>query len=762
MSDTNHPSPFPFTSYPSSSEGPGNEPVYRQVAPVFPQPSFLRQAQSSEAANNNLEVPVNASTTSPQERPLNSKVAIPRTASSNIVPNRGRVSRACENCRDQKVKCSGQRPICQRCQESGIQCSYGDRKREKMARRLDDLSARVQTFETLLQNIYPNLDSLSAQYVEQILSDQQSDNHPTSSRLPSEFPSPLFSTNPGPPVGSIDHTKEDFNRDDKIQATGFVGEHSEIAWIGRLKKILQHFHRDPGRQDVDYSTISTANYFLDDLEVDVLDTVELSHRPPSAVADSLVDTYFQVVHPYFPIVSKATFLGQYKSYYSASSVRPGKRWLAVLNLIFAIATKYAHDSVQGTEFNADEHRTYFSRAWKLSMGDVALLDHPNLQQVQVESLSAFYLLTVGQANRSWRLSGMSIQSAVAMGLNLRNESDIILYNSRETRYRVWWSLYILHVLLCVMTGRLPSSTDDSCTTPLPVPFIEEEFSRTEVEQLIEDHEARSFFMENLVSRSSTQSTEHKLPSESSQFQSPGPSKHSDQVASAAAKILTPNISLHFLYFVELGLIMRKTIDALYAPGAGRKSWRSIEMVISALNGRADSWLSKLPAELNFTQGAPACEKERLSLAFSFYSTKILITQPCLSRLLRQASWDSQIEAFYTTTASLCGELATQMLELLPSTPDLSWVYQLSPWWSLVHYIMQATTVLLIIIFLKQKENTLQQPRAIESVSKAAEWLSCLAIKDPLAQRAWAVCQDLFSHPEIGVAMKRQELRLTLH
>ncbi|CEL04455.1 hypothetical protein ASPCAL05585 [Aspergillus calidoustus] len=750
MSDTNYPSPFPFTSYTPSSEVPENEPVYGWVAPAFPQPSFPTQAPPSETITNSSDVVANASTTVPQERSLNSKVAIPRSTSSNTVPNRGRVSRACENCRDQKVKCSGQRPTCQRCQESGIQCSYGDRKREKMARRLSDLSARVQTFETLLQNIYPNLDSLSAQYVEQILSDQ-SENDPTSSRLPSEFPSPLFPTDPGSPVGSIDFTKEDFNRDEKIQATGFVGEHSEIAWIGRLKKILQHLQPDPMEKGVERSTVSTANYFLDNLEVEVMDTVDLSYRPPAAVADRLVDSYFQVVHPYFPIVGKVTFLGQYKSYYSASSVRPGKRWLAVLNMIFAIATKYAHDLTQGNE-HADEHIAYFSRAWKLSMGNVALLDHPNLQQVQVEGLSAFYLLTVGQANRSWRLSGMSIQSAVTMGLNLRNESNIIFSNSRETRYRVWWSLYILHVLLCVMTGRLPSSTEDSCTTPLPVPFIEEEFARDEVEQLIEDHEARSFFMENLVSRSSAQSAESTLLSDSSRHQSPGPSKQSDKVASAAAKILTPNSSLHFLYFVELGLIMQRAIDALYAPGAGRKSWRSIEMIISALNGRADSWLSKLPAELHFTQGAPACEKERLSLAFSFYSTKILITQPCLSRLLRQASGGSQVETFCTTTAALCGDLATQMLELLPSTPDLSWVYQRSPWWSLVHYIMQATTVLLISLFVKQKANTIQHPRTIESVLKAAEWLACLATKDPLAQRARTVCQDLFSYSDIVAAV----------
>ncbi|KAL3476266.1 fungal-specific transcription factor domain-containing protein [Aspergillus californicus] len=745
MSDSNYPS-FPYIT---STEPPENEPSFGWVAPVLPQPSFLPQAPS-EATD--IQLPdANTATIGTQERSLNSKVAIPRSANTNTVPSRGRVSRACENCRDQKVKCSGQRPTCQRCQESGIQCSYADRKREKLARRLSDLSARVQTFETLLQNIYPDLDSLSAQYVEQILSDG-SDNDQPSSHLPPDFNSPLLTTDPGSPIGSIDFTNEDFNRDERIQAMGFVGEHSEIAWIYRLKKILHHYHHGSLGKGLDLNYVTTANYSLNDSEVTIMEGVELSERPPLEVADRLIGSYFQIVHPYFPIIGKVTFLNQFKSFYSAPFVRPGKRWLAVLNLIFAIATKHAYELLQDPGPGADDHNVYFSRAWKLSMGDVALLDHPNLQQVQVEGLSAFYLMTVGQANRSWRLSGMSIQSAITMGLNLRNESTMVQLNSRETRYRVWWSLYVLHVLLCVMTGRLLSGSEDSCTTPLPVPFIEEDFSRSEVEQLIEDHQARTFFMENLVSRSSPQSTGAMPLHNSRRRQSSSPSQQSDQIASAAAKILTPNISLYFLYFVELGFIMRRSIDALYAPGAGRKSWRSIEMVITSLNGRMDYWLSKLPAELHFTQGVSVCERERLSLAFSFYSTKILITQPCLSRLLRHAVWDTEIETFCTTMAGMCVEAASKMLELLPDTTDLTWVYRLSPWWSIVHYIMQATAALLISLFIKEKSNIMQYTRTIKRVTKAADWLAYLATKDPSAKRALAVCQDLLSHREISDAM----------
>jgi hypothetical protein len=199
--------------------------------------------------------------------------------------------------------------------------------------------------------------------------------------------------------GAIDYTEEDFNGGEKLQAMGFVGEHSEIAWLYRLKRDLNQYTTTPISDRFDRSSISSVNYFQDEFEVSVLDDVDLSISPPQHIAGQLIDSYFHTVHPAFPIIGMTTFIGQFNSFYANPNVRPGKRWLAVLNLIFAITARHSLLMGQMSHPEADSYLVYFTRAWRLGIDNVGLLSHPNLQQVQVEGLAAFYLLSVGQVNR---------------------------------------------------------------------------------------------------------------------------------------------------------------------------------------------------------------------------------------------------------------------------------------------------------------------------------------------------------------------------
>lgn len=68
------------------------------------------------------------------------KVAIPRLrrnsedqslSKGSVSADKNRVSHACEPCRQRKTKCSGERPVCQHCEDFKLACIYADGKRDR-------------------------------------------------------------------------------------------------------------------------------------------------------------------------------------------------------------------------------------------------------------------------------------------------------------------------------------------------------------------------------------------------------------------------------------------------------------------------------------------------------------------------------------------------------------------------------------------------------------------------------------------------------
>ncbi|KAJ5220868.1 uncharacterized protein N7469_009755 [Penicillium citrinum] len=706
--------------------------IYDNLIPEYTQPPPFRHL------TNTKPIPSTDDRLIPNpERSLNPKVPIPRSAyPRNFIVSR-RVSKACENCREQKAKCTGNRPTCQRCQDAGIRCFYGDGKGEKMLKELKTLTGQVEIYEGLLQDLYPLLDSSSAQHVDQTLGGR--------SVIAREILASRVrrTTN----LIATDYTVEDFNCNGESQSMGFVGEHSDIAWLYRLKRDLDQ-EETPIKDPLDRPSISSVNYFQDATKITGPGDADVDKlvRPPQQIANQLVEDYFQAVHPEFPIIGKDIFLGQYRSLYSNPTLQPGKRWMAVLNLIFAIATTRSHlAQYQGQRGDHTNHVVYFTRAWQLSMGDVILLDHPNIQQVQVEGLAAFYLLTTGQINRSWRTIGIAIRSAVAIGLNRRVESDNIVHLSKEIRYRVWWALFMLDTLLCVVTGRPPTITENFRTTPLPLPYREEDLVEEGIAQLITDQNARNALLASLLSSYPPIPGPSNATTETPLSASFGSSNRTETAAQPIVDTPVPNISLSFLYTVDLAFLLREVIKTLYAPGATLRSWQEIETAILTFNTHTDDWLSRLPNEFHFGEldTARPFIRQRTSLGFQFYTTKLLISQPCLRRLARPLP-DTPPSSVCVTMASICVQVACQMLDMLPDEMDMNWLYGVSPWWCILHYMMQSTTVLLEELFARALPGSTEAAGLADRVQKAIRWLRAMSTNDPSSQRAWLIYMDIFA------------------
>lgn len=593
------------------------------------------------------------------------------------------------------------------------------------------------------------------------------------------------------PLDLIDHTEEDFNRDEISRATGFIGKASEINWLQKLSKevnseceawsaSMSNSGDDnglpspiltPRPENPHDSFTASANYYLDDLDIPNAHKGDASEVPTKEIATKLLNAYLASVHPSYPIIGISTFVSQFQVFFSQPSLKPGSRWLAILNLIFAIAAKYAQLTDAEWKGDVDDHQVYFSRAKALSLED-QLLHHPDLQQLQVEGLACLYMVSSGHINRSvsispsfstpnythkvfsaraWKLSGSAVRGALALGLHLRSVGSCTSDTSKEIRYRVWWSLYSVEHLLSVMTGRPSCIIDNSCTTPLPVPFDESDFQKEEVAQLISTsgRDALSPLERVPFSNSATS------------LGSTADSTTSDNVESDTKinkveylKSLPPCMSLYFLQLTSLTTVAKRMIVKLYSPEALQSPWASTQFTIQSLMLEIDSWFMNLPSAYDFTSTqTPQCPLgQRMGLAFLFYSTKIGITRPCLCRLNQSAAEGDRTQEFCSKTAAECVESACHMLTLFPDTPDAALLHRISPWWGTLHYLMQAATVLLLELAYRAQHVPEKAIMVSKAAKKSLDWLSTLSKTSMASERAWKLCSGYMRRlaPHVGI------------
>ena len=293
-------------------------------------------------------------------------------------------------------------------------------------------------------------------------------------------------------TGALDRTEEDFTRE-SARATGFMGKNSDVTWLQRLRQENKYgegttpdspnaakiaaisgpslqSHRSHGTptnvplpEADDNFTIQQSSYHLNDMAISTYEHIDPYELPTTDHAQRLFTTYMLRTHPSFPIVGQENLSHQFDKFINADTSRAPTKWLAIMNLIFAIGAKYSHVIQADWQGDDRDHLIYFNRARMLSLDLETIFQHPDLQMIQILGLMALYLSSVDQINRAWTICGLAIRQATALGLNMRNESVDLSNELKEIRYRVWWALYVLEHRLCTMTGRVNCVLDDHIT-----------------------------------------------------------------------------------------------------------------------------------------------------------------------------------------------------------------------------------------------------------------------------------------------------------
>jgi Fungal specific transcription factor domain len=361
--------------------------------------------------------------------------------------------------------------------------------------------------------------------------------------------------------------------------------------------------------------------------------------------------------------------------------------------------------------------------------------------------------------RAWQIGGTAVRAAIALGINMRNDSVRTPDTSKEIRYRVWWSLYALEHQLSMMTGRPTSVPDEACTTPLPIPMEEEAFHSQHAVSLLGADMQKSARYPGLLYRqqnrsgSATSSSDRSRSTSKPSSASRSPSTP-QRVDFEWSKNVTPSSALYFLHYTQLNKKTQSILNRLYTPAAMQKSWSQIQSVMSELDQTIADWYNNLPTIFDFKrkQRDQNFVQQRMCLGFFYYGARIIINRPCLCRLDQKLPAQSlKSRDFNRASAITCIDSAREMLQMLPDEPNAVGLNRIGPWWCIVHHLMQATVVLLLELSFRSYHMPEEAEDVFEASKKAVRWLHKLGDESYSARRAWTLCDKMLREaaPKIG-------------
>jgi len=211
-----------------------------------------------------------------------------------------------------------------------------------------------------------------------------------------------------------------------IGLSQFDSRNESVLNIGTLRKVNDH------ETFIMYADEEVHDFSDDADALDAIDHIISPHGP------ALIDLYFRIVHPSFPIIQKRVFLERF---------RGGERNFApaLLAGMYILALNWwSHDPKLASKQRPDASQLDTIASKSLSAG----MQRPKLSTVQAGLL----LLQRPEAD-SWSLTTQLVAIGQELGLHLDCSNWSIPLWERELRKRIAWALYMQDKWSSLIHGR---------------------------------------------------------------------------------------------------------------------------------------------------------------------------------------------------------------------------------------------------------------------------------------------------------------------
>lgn len=292
--------------------------------------------------------------------------------------------------------------------------------------------------------------------------------------------------------------------------------------------------------------------------------------------------------------------------------------------------------------------------------------------------------------------------------------------------QTWWTLHCVECLLSAITGRPPTIAYEDCTVSIPG---EQELSRG-------DLPAKRTNIEPEITTKPRQNSGDR-------HQSYSPGRYA-------------------VDHIKITIIIQEVLINLYSPRTAAKSWLVVQSHMSNALDKLAEWRKEAIPTISRTynrKNKAVHERQQFLLRAEFWSTKMLITRPCLCRIQQRIPNESATSAnFNAANAEECVGAAIEMAKLFPDEPDLDFIYSQGPWWSVNRLsksppdafrvcnshcsVMQCIAVLLLDVTFQHKDTGSTNPSDIASIKKMMRWLRAMKHNDPVSDKADKVLRKI--------------------